>query len=243
MLPHRTRVARSLLLAVFALASPCLASAAPMDVQLGFSSLPSAQAGFTYAAVGAHTGVAEATIFSLGSGALTMDSIGQSNGIAGGSIFYNYLGSVTNTDTKEFRVTARCLAVETSTGAPAGQGGFTFGFTANNTNYGFAITPTKVCLLLSSGYFVFTTTFDNSTSFHEYLLQFSPPTTTRIFRDGTLIGTSSAGFPVAQTNRIWFGDGTGGANARGQIVALRFIQDVATGTEPGGWSRLRTLYR
>lgn len=58
-----------------------------------------------------------------------------------------------------------------------------------------------------------------------------------------LLGSSTAGFPAGLTNRVMFGDGTGGANARGQIAALRFIQDVATAAEGTTWGRVKGLYR
>jgi hypothetical protein len=238
---HRAAAFRWTLI-LSALLLPSLASAAAMDVSLTFATLPSAQ-GWSYAAVGAHAGVAEAAIYSVTGAELHMNSMGQSNGVSGGSILYNLLAGITNTESKQMRVRARCLQVEGSTNAPVGQGGFFFGFTVNNANYGASITPTKVCILLSTGYFVFATNYDNSTAFHDYLLEFVAPTTSRIYRDGVLIGSSTAGFPVAQTNRASIGDGTGGANAQVEIRQVRVVQDVATATAATTWSRIKELYR
>jgi hypothetical protein len=241
MASHRALPIR-FLLAAAVLVVPPIAHAAVIDQSLTFATLPSAQ-GWTYAAVGAHAGVAEGTIYAVDGAQLFMNSMGQSNGTSGGSILYGLLSGITNTESKQIRIRARCLQVEGSTNAPIGQGGFHFGFTVNNANYGAAITPTKVCLLLSTGYFVFATNFDNSTAFHDYILEYTGGTNSRIWRDGVLIGTSTTGFPVAQANRASFGDGTGGANAQVEIREVRVIQDVATVTRATTWSRMKELYR
>ncbi len=69
-------------LALAAPLAPVPALAAPLDIQLGFASLPSAQ-GFTYTTSGAHAGVVEATVFSVSGGVLTQNTMGQSNGVTG----------------------------------------------------------------------------------------------------------------------------------------------------------------
>jgi len=57
-----------------------------------------------------------------------------------------------------------------------------------------------------------------------------------------LVHSGSGGFSFA-TNRLFFGDGTGGANARAEITQLRYIQDVATVTDGPSWGRIKALYR
>ena len=84
-------------------------------------------------------------------------------------------------------------------------------------------------------------TFDNTAS-HEYLLDWVSNTSWRIFRDGVLVHSGSGGFALA-SNRVLFGDGTGGSNARGEITAFRFIQNVPTATETGRGDESRALYR
>lgn len=238
---HGVSLSRLLAIGLLSITAHATVIAAPLDVQLTMSSLPSAQ-GFTYTPSGAHASAVETDVFPVSGGVLSMNSVGQSNGVSGGSILYNYLSGVTNGETKQIRVRARCLQVEASGTAPAGQGGFVFGFTANSTNYAFCLTPTRVGIMLSTGFFLFATTFDN-TQFHDYRFEFTPPTTTRVYRDNALLGTSTAGFPAALTNRFWLGDGTGGANASGEVESFRFIQDVATGVSPTTWGRIKALYK
>lgn len=216
-------------------------SAAVIDVTLGFASLPSAQ-GWTYVPSGSHATAVEATVFSVAGGVLTQNSIGQSNGVAGGSIFYQRSGGLTTTEAKQMRVSMRCLAVQTSTNAPSGQGGTFFGFTTGAAQYGFSITPTQVFMLTASGFVQTASGLDNSSAFHDYVLEYASPGTTRVYRDGSLQGTATSGFAVA-ANRIIFGDGTGGANANVQMRSLRFIQDTATLASSSSWGRLKALYR
>jgi len=42
---------------------------------------------------------------------------------------------------------------------------------------------------------------------------------------------------------VFFGDATGGANARAEITSLRFIQDLATPARPTSWGRVKILYK
>jgi len=166
--------------------------------------------------------------------------MGQGFGVSGGSIFYNMSGIVTTTEIKQVRFEARCLQVEGSGGGAQGQQGFAAGFTTGSVQYDLSVTPTKVYTLGPAGTVAVAGTYDNSTAFHEFLFDFTPPTTFRIYRDGTLIHTGTSGFSVA-ANRIFFGDGTGGANAHIEIRALRFTQGVVTATEPATWGRVKSL--
>jgi len=238
---HPAALVRSLpATAVAALALCAAALAAPLDVQLGFSSLPSAQ-GFAYVASGAHAGVPEASVFSVAGGVLTQNSMGQSNGVSGGSMLYQFTGGITTTESKQIRVRARCLAAEGSANATLGQGGFIFGFATGSVQYDFGLTPTRMFYLQPSGTVLVAATFDN-TQFHDYIFEFTPPTSWRIYRDGVLVQSGSGGFAVA-VNRVFLGDGTGGANASGEITAFRFIQNVATPAQATTWGRVKGLYR
>ena len=229
------------LLCAALLAPAARALAAPLDLTLGFSSLPSSQ-GFSYVPSGAHAGVLESAVFSVDGVRLLQDTMGQSNGATGGSIFYQRLNGITTTESKRIVVRARCLAVEGSANASLGQGGFIFGFAQGSVQYAFGLTPTKISFLQPGGTVLLAATFDNSTSYHDYIFEWTPPSAWRIIRDGLVVGTGSGGFSVA-VNRVFFGDGTGGANARGEISAFRFSQDVATVTRAGTWARVKSLYR
>lgn len=229
----------SLLWFVLSLACAAPALAASVDLSLGLSSLPTAQ-GWTYAASGSHAGVLESSVFSVAGGALIQNTIGQSNGVAGGSILYQISPGVTTTETKQLLVRARCLSVEGSANATLGQGGFIFGFATGSTQYAFGLTPTRLTVLIPSGTFVLANVVDN-TQFHDYVFNWSPPGTYSLFRDGVLINTSSGGFAVA-ANRVFLGDGTGGANASGEVTQFRFLQGGATTAESTTWGRLKALY-
>jgi hypothetical protein len=238
--PQSRRFAHAgLLLAALLLpVSPVLA--APLDLALGFATLPSAQ-GFTYVASGAHAGVPEASVFSVNSVRLIQNTMGQSNGVSGGSIFYQRLNGITTTETKRIAVTARCLAAEGSTNAPSGEGGFIFGFATGSVQYAFGLTPTRISVLQPGGTVLLSGTFDNATAFHDYIFEWTPPSSWRVIRDGVVVGTGSGGFSVA-SNRVFLGDGTGGANARGEISMFRFSQDVVTAVRSETWARMKALF-
>ena len=228
------------LAALAAFAALTDASAASMDVTLNFASLPSAQ-GFTYTPTGAHAAVLEPNVFSVSGGVLTQNTMGQSNGISGGGILYQINGGMTATETKQIRVRTRCLQVEGSAGAPSGEGGLVFGFSIGSVQYAWTLTPTKILVLQSTSYVAIPGVYDN-TVFHDYTFEFIPPTTYRTWRDGGLINTSTVGYGIV-ANRLFIGDGTGGANARGEITSFRFIQDIATATRSSSWGRIKGLYR
>lgn len=218
---------------------PFGAAAAPLDLQLSFATLPSAQ-GWSYVPSGSHAGVLESNVFSVGGGVLSQNTIGLSNGVSGGSILYQIAGGITTTESKQIIVRARCLQAEGSTLAPSGEGGFYFIFAHGSVQYGFGLTPTRIFKLQSSTVLI-PGTYDN-TQFHNYVFDWSPPGTFTIYRDGSPIHSGSGGFAVA-ANRVAFGDGTGGANARGEIMEYRFIQDHPTAVGRASWGRLKGLYR
>ncbi len=234
------RFARCLSLAgLAALGAAASASAAALDVSLNFASLPSAQ-GFSYVASGAHAGVAEATVFSVSGGTLTQNTIGQYLGTSGAGLYYQRANGITTTEAKQIRVTARALQAAGSSVFPNGEGGFCFLFAHGSVQYGFMLTPTRIGYLQSS-WVLLPATYDN-TQFHDYIFDWSPGGSWRIYRDGVQISTGSGGGSLA-VNRILIGDGTGGANARGEVSAYRFVQDLATPATPSTWGRIKGLYR
>jgi hypothetical protein len=224
---------------IASLAISAASHAASQNFQLNFSSLPSAQ-GCNYNPVGSHAGTVESSVFSVAGGALIQNSIGKGFGVSGGSIFYGALnGLVTASETKQLRVTARCLQVEGSGGGAAGQQGFAFGFNTGSVQYDVSVTPTNLYALGPGGTI---NVAYNNTVFQEYVLDYAPPSTFRIYRGGVLVHTGTSGFAVAGS-RVFFGDGTGGANARAEITALRFVQNLVTPARATTWGRVKSLYR
>lgn len=226
-----------LLVALFA--SP--ARSAPMDVLLSFSTLPSAQ-GWTYTPSGAHAGVLEAAIYSVNGTRLLQNSMGQSNGVSGGSILYVRTNGITTTESKRIVVRARCLAQEGSANATLGQGGLYYGFTTGSVQYGFGLTMTRLFVLQPAGTVVLAGTYDNSTQYHDYVFHWVPGGAWSLTRDGAAAGSGSGGFAVA-ANRLFLGDGTGGANAQAETSYFRFTQDLATAAERSTWGRVKQLFR
>ena len=194
------------------------ALAAPLDLTLNFASLPSSQ-GFTYVATGAHAGVLESSVFTVGSGMLAQNTIGQYLGTTGAGIYYQRLTGITTTEAKQIRVNARCLQTAGTASFPFGEGGLCFVFTTGSVQYGFTLTAGKVGLLQAGGWSMLPALFDNTT-FHDYLFDWAPGGSWQMYRDRA-----------------------GGANARGDIRSFRFIQDVATAVTPSTWGRVKALYR
>jgi hypothetical protein len=222
------------------LAAAPRALAAPMDVLLSFSTLPSAQ-GWTYTASGSHAGAAEAAIFSVDGTRLIQDSMGESNGVSGGSILYARANGITTTETKRIVVRGRCLAQEGSASATLGQGGLYYGFTTGSVQYGFGFTTSRLFVLQPSGTVVLPGTYDN-TQFHDYAFLWSPGGTWSLTRDGAPAGSGSGGFAVT-ANRIFLGDGTGGANAQAETSYFRFTQDLPTPAVATTWGRVKAMFR
>lgn len=227
-------------LLALALAAVTAASATAQDILLDFSMLPSAQ-GFAYTPVGSHAGVAEATVFSVAGGVLTQNTIGQYLGLTGGGIYYVMPGIIDAAATSETHVTARCLQVQGSSAYPAGQGGFWFGQTNGSTQFGFSLTPTKAYVLGPGGWFTVAGTWDN-TQFADWVFRHEPPLTCKLYRNGTLVSTTTGGGAVA-ANRLFFGDGTGGANARGEVSSYHFLQGGAVAIEGDTWGGVKALFR
>jgi hypothetical protein len=227
----------SLLTALFVLPiAVAPAAAAPLNVNLNLAALPSAQ-GFTYVASGADAGTPEAGVFSVAGGVLTQNTIGRALGGAGASIYYVRAGGLSTTETKQIRFRARCTAAAGSTGA----GGMMVGFSNGSLAFELSITPTQVFTLNGGGRAAAPGAFDN-TQFHDYVFDWSPPSSYRVYRDGVLIDTRSGGFGSA-ANQILIGDSTGGANASGQFASIQFVQDLTTPVTPSTWGRIKSLHR
>lgn len=226
-------------LALCATTAAPAALAGPLHLSLGFSSLPSAQ-GFTYTASGSHAGVLESSVFAVGGGVLSQNTIGQANGTAGGGLYYQATGGVTTTETKQLRVRARCTQTVGTSANPNGLGGFAFGFANGATQYDFGITPTRVYVLSGSAQVALAGSYDN-TQFHDYVFEYASASLQRLYRDGVLLFSGASGGALA-VNRVFFGDTTGGANAAGEVAGFEFVQDLTTDAVPSTWGRIKSTF-
>ena len=213
---------------------------APLDLTLSFGTLPSSQ-GFTYVASGADAGVAEPGVFSVDGTQLTQNTLGRALGTTGAGLFYQRLNGITTTESKRIVVRARVLSEQVSPSTTVGNGSFVFGFATGSTQYLFGISSSRLHVLQGSAMTQLPGTYDN-TQYHDYIYEWLPGGAWQLFRDGVLVASGSGGGALA-ANRILFGDGTGGANAHGQVSAFRFTQDLATGVTTRTWGRIKALYR
>ncbi|MEO7868423.1 MAG: hypothetical protein ABIU54_12355 [Candidatus Eisenbacteria bacterium] len=228
---------RSVLL-IAALCSGLLnvAPAIATDIPLAFGSLPSAQ-GWTFTTGGSSLAT-EGTTFSLSGGVLTLDTMSYGFTGAGTAAYYARFGAVNNFEPIVIRMRGRVVQFEGDfTNAFVG-GGFTFGFSQGATQWAMGITPTQIRnvngVILSSAY--------DNTLFHDYRLEWNPPSSVRYYVDNTLISSTSGGISFAQ-NRLYFGDGTGASNSRSEIKQYEFLQGAATSTHGNSWGRIKKLYR
>jgi hypothetical protein len=91
------------------------------------------------------------------------------------------------------------------------------------------LTPTQIFTLGPGGTVTVAGTYDNTVP-RNYVLEFAPPNSFRILRDGVQIHAGTNGSPVS-ANRVFIGDGTGGANASAEILSLRFLQGTSVPVE------------
>jgi hypothetical protein len=222
---------------VLATAGGARLARAAADIDLLFSSLPSAQ-GWTYTSAGVVA--PETPTWSLSGGVLgfdTMPYLTNTSG-TGTSSFYFQLGVVTNFEPIVIEVRARVLQFE-SDGSSSQAGCFAFGFTQGATQWFMGINTTQIRNIAGT---ILSSAYDN-TQFHDYRLEWSPPSTVAYYVDNTLISTNSAGLAQA-LSRIFFGDGTGAANARVEMTHYRFRQGPAvTAATSTSWGRIKSLYR
>lgn len=114
--------------------------------------------------------------------------------------------------------------------------GLCFGFAHGTSQWLMGITPTQV---RNVNGVVLPSAYDN-TQFHDYRLEWSPPSTVRYYVDGALVSSVAGSFAIA-ANRVIFGDGTGAANAKAEITRFRFLQGAATESATTTWGRLKSL--
>ncbi len=209
------------------------------DVSLDFASLPSAQ-GWTYSTSGVPA--AESPTWSAAGGVLSVDTMPYELGAAGGTTsFYARGGSVSPSEPLVIEFRARVLESEHDGGAFIG-GGFAVGFGDGVSLWQLGILPGAIRNVVGT---VLTTAYDN-TQFHDYRMEWTPPSTLEYFVDGALISSDPTGLALG-LNRIHIGDVTGAANARAEVTYYRFRQGAATGAGEAvavaRWGRVKALYR
>lgn len=223
--------------ALLTLAATVLAPhARATDIPVTFGSLPSAQ-GWTFASGGSPVAT-EAGTWSLAGSVLTLNTMAYAVTGTGTSSLYQQTGVVNNFEPIVIRFRARLVQHEGDFTNTFVGGGLAFGFAQGTTLYQFGITPTQIRNAPGS---VLSSAYDH-TQFHDYRLEWTPPSSVRYYVDNTLISTNNTGLASA-TNRIYFGDGTGAANAQAQITEYRFLQGAATPAVPTTWGRIKALHR
>lgn len=227
---------RRFLAIVFILGLAPAAQAAPMDVLLGFGSLPSAQ-GWTYVSAGVVA--PETPTWSLSGGVLsynTMAYLTNTSG-TGTSSFYRRSGVISGTETVILEMRGRILQHEHDGSAFIG-GGFSFGLGTGTQGWSMGIMPTQIRNINN----VVLATVDN-TQFHDYRIEWQPGPTVSFYVDNALIAVNNGAF-VGTPNQVIFGDGTGAANAQAEITYFRFRQgDQPTPTDAATWGRMKALLR
>lgn len=226
---------------LLALAAACALAgsafvAGATDLPVSFATLPSTQ-GWTFTTGGSPLAT-EAGTFSLSAGVLTLNTMAFGVVSPGTSAFYAYSGAVNNTEPLVIRCRARLVQHEGDFANTFVGGGFAFGFTQGTTLYQMGITPTQVRNAPGT---VLSAVYDH-TQFHDYRLEYTPPSSVRYFVDGALISTNNAGLAQA-LNRVLFGDVTGAANSKTEITEFRFLQGAAVPAVASTWGRVKSLYR
>ncbi len=230
--------ARRTLAAALALAGVMtFAPARATDIPIDFSStLPSAQ-GWTFTSGGSPVAT-EAQTFSLAGGVLTLNTMAFGITGVGTSAFYAYPNVVNTTEPLVIRMRGRLVQHEGDFANTFVGGGFSFGFAQGSTFWQMGLTPTQIRNVAGT---ILSSAYDN-TQFHDYRLEWNPPSTVRYYVDGVLISTNNAGAAQA-INRLTLGDVTGAANARAEITEYEFLQGAATAAAGSTWGRLKSLYR
>jgi hypothetical protein len=220
------------LLALGLLVAP---TARATDIPLAFGSLPSAQ-GWAFTSGGIVT--TEAASFSLSGNTLVMDTMGEPLAGSGTSAFYQQPGVVLSNQSIVIQLRARVTNFEGNFSNQFVGGGFAFGFAQGTTDWQMGITPTQIRNVNGA---ILSTAYDNA-QFHDYRLEWDPPSTVRYYVDDTLISSAAGGLSAA-LNRIHLGDVTGASNARAEITQFRFLQGAATPAGATSWGRIKSLYR
>jgi len=212
----RTRVATGIIFVLIILAAlvttPPAQAAAGDPVTLDFNSLPSAQ---SWIYIDGGSGVPEASVFAVDGNMLHMDTIGVGNT----GIVYQRFGAVDPAIPFTLTVRARVNAYEEANPALDNPHGFNISVFTGSEQYEVGISPKRI---LAGGAPYLETTIDVS-QFHDYRIESTGGGSFELFIDDVSVGIASTALTGA-TNRLYFGDGTAGANADVDISYYSFTQ-------------------
>lgn len=190
---------------------------------LDTSQLPSQQ-GWTYDAFG--NVAVEQDVFSVSSDGLRQDSTGTGFSSQAQNLYRRKLDSGSG---PYFRITARVqIAGYVTSGSLTNAGGFSLGIIGPAGTAAVGIADTYFNLYSASTQVIPLGSFDTNSSFHQYVLEgrLEPGGSYSLFRDGSLIGSSPIWVTETTASKsIYFGDGTGGANARVFISSMSYIPE------------------
>ena len=211
---RKWRAERWLGLACLVLAFSGAANATPLNVSLGFASLPSAQ-GWTYNAVS--SGRSESQVFSVDGTTLFQDSITGQTAIAsgqGGNWYERDNNSFDHNIAWVVELTAKVTADDIAS--------FNYGFYTSihidGHRWSFGLSTTKVQFDD-----VGTPVAITGNVFHDYRLEGDPVANTwRFLVDGSLFANGT--LAAAGDNLLALGDGTNGANERAQVTFYHAYQ-------------------
>jgi hypothetical protein len=228
----------TLVLAALLLAAACprSAHAAAQDFTVTFGTLPSTQ-GWTYFTNGVVA--PETPTWGLSAGVLSYNTMAYLTNTSGtGTMsFYRKTGLVSGAEPIIIEMRGRILQHEHDGSSLIG-GGFCMGFGTGATGWDLGIMPTQLRTISNA----VIATVDN-TQFHDYRLEWSPGPSVAYYVDNVLVSTNAGSF-AGTTNEVFFGDGTGAANAQAQITYFRFRQGSSvTPTASTSWGRIKSLYR
>jgi hypothetical protein len=193
-------------------------SASATVVTLDTGSLASTQ-GWSYNSNGLLAGYSETDVFSTDGSVLTMNTMpaAYSGGVYGGATYRRF--DVVNTAPLAIlEWTSRTLENESD---PGWSLGFFAGFIIDNKQVTAGIHTNQISLMDGTGKKYISI---DATEFHTYRIEAVAGASTYDFYIDGALQTTATKRSVSVSNRVMFGDGTGGANAKAEISSLEFSQ-------------------
>ena len=224
---------RKLSTVAFAAALMASTAASAATLTLNTNSLPSTQ-GWTYVADGAGAGLLETDVFSIVGGELVQNTLGIPQFTGGGNL-YSRASNLNPGDAWTLTLVGKINAFETnfgrSYGLGIGGGGLAVGFAGNVVQYldGFGFIEQAA----------FPLGFDPS-AYNSYRLSVSGGLQSFSINGTSVYSNLTINGPAAPST-IYFGDGTGFANASANIRSVVFTFPGAGGVpEPASWALMIT---
>jgi hypothetical protein len=194
--------------------TPSAQAAAGAPVTLSFNSLPSAQ-GWDY--LNGTSGIPDTSVYSVDGTYLHMDTIGF--GYSG--FAYKLLDAVD--PTLPFTLTVRARVTDYEVQSYNNPWGFTLGLLTGSKGYFVGISPDRIYAGDSNGQIIDVVPNHSVSDWHDYRIESIDGDSFEVFVDDVSLGTASPEIRN-DSNSLYFGDGTGGANARVDISYFSFTQ-------------------